>query len=375
MLRTWEREAGRWNPDGLALLRIFTALFIGLLLVPPAKGGDPAWIASVPPDFFAPPPGPLSWLAGFPPADVVHALRVSAMLSLVAMGVGWGTRSASLLAGITLLALQGLQYTVGKVNHEMVLPLVPLVFAFSGWGARWSVDGLRSDRARAGSPPSSPIPSAVPVLALLIGFMMFTAAVPKLLGGWLDPRSQAVLGHLLNQRIAKGRDLLLSGPAAALDVPPFWELADWATVAFELGFLPAVLHPKWFRGFVAAAVFFHLSTLLMLNIAFLPNFAGYAVFLNWGALARRVRRLSGRVPAGAPNALQSPPAWFAAGVCAFLLPLTLPLPPLAAGDLTLPELAIVGGSALWLATLGARRLIGHITRIKKPVPATKTDTG
>lgn len=358
MNRSWTSDAHRWTPEGLALLRIFTALFIGCLLVPPSRGASPLWIASVPAEFFAPPPGPLALLTGFPEAWGIRAVRMATWLALLAMGAGWRTRGASLLAGAGILMLQGMEYTVGKINHEMVLPLVPLLFSASGWGRRWSVDAVfaGSDASAARRPT---LPAAVPVLALLIGFMMFTAGVPKLIGGWLDPGSQAALGHMVNQQVSKGRDVLLSGRAAAIDLPIMWELADWGTVMFELGFLAAAFRPRWFRWFLAAAVGFHTSTMLTLNIAFLPNFVGYAVFLNWGGLAETLRRLSRTSRLGAGGVKLSrmagvlPPLVVTAGAGLLVFPLTLEHP--RVGDLTVAELAVVGSAAIGVAGFGVWR--------------------
>ena len=391
MTRTWASDARRWTPDGLALLRIFTAMFIGFLLVPPSRGAFALWIASVPAEFFAPQPGPLALLTGFPEAWEIRALRAATWLALLAMGAGWRTRGASILAGAGILLLQGMEYTVGKINHEMVLPLVPLLFSGSGWGRRWSIDAVLAGSAnQAASPPGSAsgsttkaiaqsiaqpatqptaLPAAVPALALLIGFMMFTAGVPKLIGGWLDPGSQAALGHVLNQQASKGRNVLLSGHAAAVDLPFVWELADWGTVMFELGFLAAAFRPRWFRWFLAAAVGFHTATMLTLNIAFLPNFVGYAVFLNWGGLAETLRRrsfsagLAATDPEPARTTGIPPPLLFTAGAGLLVLPLATDHP--GVGDLTVAEIAVVGAAAVGVAGFGLLRTFGRVRRWKR----------
>jgi len=110
---------------------------------------------------------------------------------------------------------------------------------------------------------------------------MFTAGFPKILGGWLDPSTQATRGHLLNQYFVRERQELLAEFAVRFDVAVIWEFLDWATIIFEIGFLVAVWKAGWTRLFVCFAAIFHFSTMMTLNIAFLPNFLAYAAFIKW----------------------------------------------------------------------------------------------
>jgi hypothetical protein len=79
----------------------------------------------------------------------------------------------------------------------------------------------------------------------------------------------------------------------------FWELLDWGTVLFEMGFLVAVVRKRTMRLFLAAAIGFHLGTLLMLNIAFVFNYIVYAVFISWAPLAKHLQVGLARLPNGA----------------------------------------------------------------------------
>jgi hypothetical protein len=163
--------------------------------------------------------------------------------------------------------------------------MVPLAMAFSNWGAAFSADrygGQVSDRKIETWP--------ITLLSLLLAFMMFTAGFPKILGGWLDPSTQATQGHLMNQYFENGRQALLASAAVKKGSPFFWELLDWATVFFEVGFLIVVWKPRLVKLFVIIAIFFHFSTMMILNIAFLPNFAVYALFLNWTAIYNGMKR-------------------------------------------------------------------------------------
>ena len=263
------------SAEGLALLRIFSAIFILFFLIPGSGMSHFAYLSTLPADFYAPPPGPLRLMESFPSLSFFQVVHTVLILSLLAMLLGYHTRWASVTVGLTILILQGFIYSVGKVNHEIVVPLVPLVMAFSNWGAAFSVDAWRNKFSI--KPESWP----VMVLAIFIAFMMFTAGFPKILGGWLDPSTQAAQGHLFNQFFIRERQALLAGWAAGFDHVIFWEIQDWATVLFEIGFIVALCKASWFRFFTGLAVLFHFSTMMTLNIAFLPNFLAYAVFLNW----------------------------------------------------------------------------------------------
>lgn len=271
---------GRWIFDsyhptleGLALYRIFSALMFLFFLMPDATYYSD--MANFPDDFFSPPPGPMMLFSEFPSAWFFYTVHTLLALSWIGVLLGYKTRFSSLAAAGFMLVLMGFIFSIGKVNHQMLLVLVPAFMAFSNWGAAYSLDSKTSDnKLEAEGWP-------LVLLALFIGFMFFTAGFPKILGGWLDPDSMATRGHLLNQYFVRGRTELLSGFVLELDLPLLWSFLDWATIIFEVGFLVAVLRSGWTRLFVCLAVVFHFSTMLTLNIAFLVNFQAYAAFLPW----------------------------------------------------------------------------------------------
>src|SRR6056297_3849119 len=274
-----------YNPtvEGLALFRIFAALLFLFFLLPDASYYSD--LASFPDDFFSPPPGPMMLLDSFPPAWFFYTVHVLLIASWLGILVGYKSRVSSLMAGVFMLILLGFIFSIGKVNHQMLLVLLPVIMAFSNWGDAYSIDARRAE------PPSQAEGWPLVLLALFIGFMMFTAGFPKILGGWLDIDTFATKGHLLNQYFVRGRTELLSGYMVSMNLPWMWGMLDWATVIFETGFLIAVLRAGWTRLFVSFAVFFHFSTMLTLNIAFLVNFPAYAVFLPWGKIHESISSL------------------------------------------------------------------------------------
>lgn len=281
--------------EGLALLRIFTSLFILFFLLPGYGLSHYEWLASFPDDLYSPPPGPMSLFDGFPSETVFLTIHGLLVVSLICMLTGFYTRFSTFVAGCLILMLQGWIYSIGKTNHELLLAAVPIFMAFSNWGGVWSMDQyLNPDKS-----PKYTI-NPVPFLALILGFMMFTAGFPKILGGWLSPDTQAAYGHLLNQYFVKERSAFLAGYFVQFNHTIFWEMLDWATVLFEIGFLISVCKFNLFRVFVCFAVVFHISTLLTLNIAFVPNFIAYAVFLNWGGIAGIFYRLKEKIQISVP---------------------------------------------------------------------------
>lgn len=272
----WIFESYQPKTEGLALYRILVSLMILFFLLP-----DPtyySYLAEFPVDFYSPLPGPMMLFNEFPPAvllQIVHGLLV---LSWIAVLIGYQTTYASLTAAGLTLILLGFIFSIGKANHQMMIVLTPSVMAFSNWGGAYSIDASRQKKNQ----KAEGWPFVL--LALFIGFMFFTAGLPKILGGWLDGDSLATKGHLLNQYFVRERTELLSGWAVDVQSPLFWGFLDWATVIFEVSFLIAVYRAGWTRIFVCLAVLFHFSTMLTLNIAFLVNFPAYAAFLPWASI-------------------------------------------------------------------------------------------
>jgi hypothetical protein len=277
----WIFHSYSGTPEGFGIFRIVFSSFLLFFLIPGNGAEHFEFISSIPSEFYNPPPGPLQLLSGYPELIVFRLLRLVIILSAVSMMLGFFTKKASIITGITILLLQGGIYSVGKVNHEILIGMVPLLMAYSNWGAAYSADefgGQVSNRNIETWP--------VTLLSIFLGFMMFTAGFPKILGGWLDLTTQATQGHLMNQYFENGRQALLAPYAVATDSAFFWELLDWATIIFEVGFIFVVWKPRLFKMIAGIAVLFHFSTMMLLNIAFLPNFALYALFLNWTAIHR-----------------------------------------------------------------------------------------
>lgn len=291
-------EEYRASERSLGVYRILYAAFALLVIAPGERFGA---VAALPDGLFAPPPGPVRWLVGaFPPASFFVGLHWLVNASLVALLLGLRTRWAALAAGLSMMTGFGLLYSVGKVNHNILLLIVPLVLSPSAWGNCYSLDGLAGRRGPHRAWPLS-------LLALFVGFGMCTAGIQK--WQWLDPTSFGVRGRLVREFVVRGHTDFLAPALMRFDSRYFWEAMDWTVVAFELGFLPAVLSRRWFRGFAVAAMFFHLGVLLTLNISFVDNYVVYAAFAPWAILLPPVRS-GARTGARLGRGLQRPQvAW------------------------------------------------------------------
>jgi len=264
-------------PSSLALYRILYAACILAVYLP-----RHLWIQSFPGSFFNPPIGFTMFFSDFPPQGFFIALNCCSIIAAVCLLVGFRTRLVSVVLGVSLLAGNAWSYSFGKIDHDILIVVLPLLLQFSGWGDRYSVDVPRT-------PATDPSARAWPLalLALLIGCAMMTAAYAKATTGWLDLRTHAVLGHLAHNVFVTGRLTWLTGPFLRLRSEAFWELQDWATILLEASFVVAVVNRHAFRIVCALACFFHLGIALTMGIPFWTNVLAYGAFCDWSALESR----------------------------------------------------------------------------------------
>lgn len=266
---TW---IARWalDPRSLAVARIGFAVYLLTVVDLEAL----AFVGALPADLWTPPPGPMRVVASPPGPGLMRGLIASIEILAVLVAFGWQTRATSIALGLAFALASGLSFGTGKVNHDLLLWLTPLMMS-GQWGRARSVDAL------AGRGRDAVEPVVLACFAIMVGFCMFSAGLPKLLGGWLDPRTPATYGHLVRNFYVAERTRGLASAFLSIRSPLFWEPADWLTVAWEIGFLFAVARPRWFRAFIAYAVVFHALVLLIFNIDFSANLVAYAVFVPW----------------------------------------------------------------------------------------------
>jgi hypothetical protein len=238
-------ETYRPLPGDLRIYRLIYAAYLICAVVPVAP-----WFADAPLAFFRPPIGLAAiWTRPIPPA-AMFALNVLLSVFAAMLLAGWRVRLASIGAGVTLFLLKTWAYSLGKINHDILIVVVPFVFATS-----WGDD-------------DEPDPLPLAVFALLIGFAMALAGYEKASTGWLDPQLRCTYGHLVGSCVLSCRETFLARYAITIDSGILWKLADYLTVLLECGFLPAALNRRWFAVALFCAVFFHLGIDLLMSINF-----------------------------------------------------------------------------------------------------------
>jgi hypothetical protein len=335
----------RWVQEGP-----FTALDLGLYRIVYAVAtlltvSDVQWVSAFPDSLFNAPAGPFQLLSGFPPSAVLIVLEVLRSLALVLLGVGIWTRWVSLAVAVLLLVTYGLSYSLGKIDHTILVVLAPLILSFAHWGRRVSVDAVLHKRA-----PQSQAQWPLRFLALVVGLAFFAAAWVKLTTGWLSPSTQAALGHSLVRFYSYDTTSASAQWVATTSSSRLgWELIDWLTVAFEFAILLAVPWWRAFRIAVAAAVLFHLGVYLAMDIDFSFNVVVYGAFVSWAALSRPIRSSKRAVASVRP------------GVVALLTVFVLTFGGAAwFVTSTMPAIGAVSGVVIVLA--GAAISIGYLLR-------------
>jgi hypothetical protein len=274
-------EAYQVGEEGLAIYRIVYALFILFYGVPGF-----VWVGQNPDVFFWPPRASLPGLffEGFPSTVVLALLSGGVCLSLLFILIGRYTRTASVLFSVLTVVGLSFSFSFGKIDHNLIVWVVPFFMAWSGWGRRFSLDA----RSPA-SPPVRGIPVAI--VALLIGFCMFTAGAQKVWGGWLNPGTHAAYGHVYQAVEVFGRTPPLASAILGIDSSLILESFDYLVVAFEVGFLVAVLHPLALRGFLAGAFLFHAGVYLTMGIRTeILTIVYLLVLVDWDVSVNLLRR-------------------------------------------------------------------------------------
>ncbi|WP_319454943.1 MULTISPECIES: HTTM domain-containing protein [unclassified Mycobacterium] len=256
----------------LSGFRILYALFVLLTIY------RSDYAASVPQVAFDPPPGPFMLLVSAPPLFAIWAIQAALCFALAALAIGWHTKLAAVAAAVLQIVIYGIGYGYGKIDHTILLPLVPLLLSFSAWGSSFSVDAQRKSPNLVGHywAPRS--------LAIALGVAMLTSGLSKVLGGWLSWDSQATYGYAVIR--AGALSAPLSGTATLLptDSPVVWEFMDYATVVLECSIIFAALYWRAFYVAIASLGVFHIITLVVLGILFPYNLLVYAAFIPWSKL-------------------------------------------------------------------------------------------
>ncbi|PWJ44720.1 hypothetical protein [Sediminitomix flava] len=216
------------------------------------------WLADLPDKLFSPPELSFtSILKGFPNYSVLFILHLITLISLVLLGLNIHSRISGITHALSLILLYGLQFSFGKIDHIIILPLTFLCLSIDKWGIETSKNTVL------------PI-SGETLLAIFISFGMFTAGFPKLLNWFdLDLNTSGFLHWFYPGYFNSNRTHLLAN--SVFMFPTFLlEIIDYTAILFEL--IPFLLllsgKKKLWQLWLIIASIFHLLNTLLLNISF-----------------------------------------------------------------------------------------------------------
>lgn len=253
----------------LPIYRVIYALFALFVVLPKYL-----WIGSYPDTFFLPRIGFTLFFSGFPDVAFFYLLNFLMILSLLALLVGYKTFYSSITFAVLFFIGNGWAYSFGKVNHDILFLLTPLLL--SGiWGG--NLLARKNSTKKASTWP-------IPTFALLISLAMLTAAIPKIISGWLDPSTSALTGHLVKSYFVSERQTITAGYLLSQNNFYLFKLFDYGTIIIESAFIFALVSLRHFRLVCALACFFHFGVHLTMGISFTTNIMAYAVFVNWNYL-------------------------------------------------------------------------------------------
>lgn len=279
--------------ESLAALRVLFSLWCLFFGFIPQLG----WVSDMPTALFQPPPG-ISMLLPTPfPHWLAIAIPTIAYAASALLLIGWRTRPVSIVLSVALLAAHSAVASWGKINHATLLLVLPLFGAYAGWGDVFSVDAgsiKPAGKSRRGS--------VLMLLAFAVGWFYLTAAIPKIVGGWLSTETAAIAGWVASSVEGSARTALLARWSLQANLGPLWELADWGVIAFEALFIVAALHRRAAVVLCLCASIFHVLVLLMLNIPSTGYILLYWCFLG-SPLPRTISSTFAPIPALALAAL------------------------------------------------------------------------
>lgn len=291
----WVFQTFPVSREGLRLLRVAFGAYLFLFVAPTI--GERAWMSGLPDELFYPPLGPMVLFDGFPPSWFFVFLEVLILLSSLTLLFGFFTSVSALVAAGAMFFYNGFLFSFEGVSPGLHLLNISLVcLTLTGWG-----ESTESGEASSLEHEAEYRQWPLTLLAFILGFAFLTAGVQKLTGGWLLLEDQAVRNYLERNMYAYGRFGAATSPLSSIQSEAFWELGDWSTVLFEIGFFAAICSRRVFRFFCAFAILFHTGVLLLLDISFVYMLVVYAVFLDWRGIAGKlaatgagcyVRRLS-----------------------------------------------------------------------------------
>jgi hypothetical protein len=262
---------------GLPIYRIFFAAALLLFHLPL---NSPA--AGMPASFFRPPPSIAMFFHGFPPTWVFVFADYLLILGALCLLFGYRTRLVGRLWAALDIAVNSFTFSLGRIEHTILIPATVLCLSWSAWGERYSADAhirLPLPRSRW---PTWP----VTLLMFTLGLCMLSAALPKIRTGWLGFSDECCRGQIIGNYIWQERPSAAALLILSIHSHLFWKLLDWGTITLEISFIFAMFSLLAMRLTASVACLFHAGIFYSMKIFFYSNLTTYAVLIDYRAALR-----------------------------------------------------------------------------------------
>ncbi|WP_339925171.1 restriction endonuclease subunit S [uncultured Cyclobacterium sp.] len=213
--------------------------------------------------FFDPPLGLSLFLGPIISSDFWWFFDLIVRIAFICLFVGFRTKWSSIIFSLLLLFGFTYLYSYGKIDHNIFPIIFPMFMAFTNWGGALSIDSLKNNKTNL-SPKGWPLT----FFSFLLGWGYFTAGLPKLMGGWLDPSYSTTAGYILRKFHSGQEPLYLNEMFVKINNLFIYKMLDYGALVFEIGFIFTIFCSALFLRSIGIAALFHLGVLLTLNIAF-----------------------------------------------------------------------------------------------------------
>lgn len=224
------------------------------------------------------------------------AFKVLLTASLALGALGLWTRAATKSSLLLVLFYQGLLRSLGHFNHDEMIAVYGLaVLAFAPCGDAFSLDRLLRGRTRARAAAAWVYGYPVLLMQILLAWAYFSSALLKLRTAGLAYFSPdnlptlAILHSLDNLHETQHRYAFLLPEYRA-----YTAVAVAVVFAWELLFPLALFSRRARWPLLGFGVVFHVAARYLLNVFFPFFLTMYVVFVDWTAVAERLRRLRRR---------------------------------------------------------------------------------
>jgi hypothetical protein len=275
-----------FQPADAISLSLFRFLYATLLIATLLKRGDKYVRMYETTTWY---PTPLFELLGIPlvSVQVFQILQWVLLGALAFLAIGLFTRTAATVSWIAFFFVMGTSLGFGKSPHTdyvvhstNVVVVVLFVLSVAPGAATYGIDGWRRRGWRWHPDEAGATISAWPtqLIKLSLALAYFGAGYCKVVTSplWAD-------GYTL-QAYLMSKHLILDCDAGAWVAQQYWLclLLGIATLVLELTFYLLVFYPRLTWWYVAAAIGFHTSIYLTMQINFFPYYGlTFLIFLDW----------------------------------------------------------------------------------------------